>query len=194
MPFNVKIIDHPNGEQLPLLLDTDGLPLVLPNEFILGRRHLSTNTLSRNLRELAVFWAWLEKEKVDLGQMIAIGRSFGEAHIVGGLVSFLRREKGIGKRVQKLAVAPLTFNQRLTTIRQFVEWCFDVELSHMSDMGIRYTQLIENKKNICRWLSNCFLAETPVNQALKKGLLDRECQQLVEVLKPLPESECYTVH
>lgn len=188
MSFNVKIINYPNGEQLPLLVDRDGLPVVLPNEFILGRRHLSINTLSRNLREIAIFWTWLEKEKVDLGQMIALGRSFGEAHIVGGLVNFLRREKGIGKRVQKLVVAPLTFNQRLTTIRQFIEWCFDVELSHMTNMGIRYTQLIENKANICRQLSSCFLASTPIKQALRKGLLDSEYQQLVEVLKPLPES------
>jgi len=62
------------------------------------------------MREIAIFWTWLEKEKIDFGQAIALGRSFGEAHIVGGLVNFLRRENGIGKRIQKRACANFCVN------------------------------------------------------------------------------------
>lgn len=43
---------YPSGDQLPMLVDNDGLPIPTPNEFIIGRRFLSTNTLIRNLREL----------------------------------------------------------------------------------------------------------------------------------------------
>ena len=62
--MRVETITHDNGEQLPLLLDKEGLPLPTPNEFIMGRRFLSTNTLIRNLRELTVFYRWLEKEQI----------------------------------------------------------------------------------------------------------------------------------
>ncbi len=60
--MKIETITHPSGDQLPILLDSDGLPTPAPNEFILSRRHLSTNTLVRNLRELAVLYRWLKKE------------------------------------------------------------------------------------------------------------------------------------
>jgi len=64
----IETITHPSGDQLPILLDGDGLPIPSPNEFILSRRYLSTNTLVRNLRELAVFYRWLGKS--DLRERI----------------------------------------------------------------------------------------------------------------------------
>ena len=64
--MKIEIITHPSGDQLPLLVDGNGLPIPTPNEFIMGRRNLSANTLIRNLRELSVFYSWLENEKIDL--------------------------------------------------------------------------------------------------------------------------------
>ena len=64
--MKIEVITHPSGDQLPMLVDNNGLPIPTPNEFIIGRRNLSTNTLIRNLRELSVFYSWLEHEKVDL--------------------------------------------------------------------------------------------------------------------------------
>ena len=57
-----------------------------PNEFILGRRSLSTNTLIRNLRELSMLYSWLEEEKVDLWKRIKTGQSFSEAEIRGSMI------------------------------------------------------------------------------------------------------------
>jgi hypothetical protein len=55
----VEIVDHPSGDQLPILLDSDGLPIPMPSEFMMGRRALGINTLVRNLRELSVLYRWL---------------------------------------------------------------------------------------------------------------------------------------
>ena len=52
--MRVETVVHSSGDLLPILLDDDGLPIPSPNEFVMGRRNLSTNTLIRNLRELSV--------------------------------------------------------------------------------------------------------------------------------------------
>jgi hypothetical protein len=56
--MKVETITHESGDLLPLLLDSDGMPIPAPNEFIISRRSLSPNTLIRNLRELSVLYLW----------------------------------------------------------------------------------------------------------------------------------------
>lgn len=114
--MRVEVVNHKSGEQFPILLDDQGLPLVLPNEFVLPRRSLSTNTLVRNLRELSVLYRWLDKSNCDLSAKLLAQNSFNEAELKGGLVEALRINQ-INGRIS--AVAPNTFNQRLTTVRQF---------------------------------------------------------------------------
>ncbi|GIA89178.1 integrase [Vibrio cholerae] len=43
--MKIELVTHETGEQIPMMLDDSGMPVVLPNEFILARRSLSTNTL-----------------------------------------------------------------------------------------------------------------------------------------------------
>ena len=52
--FIIELVTHKTGEQIPMMLDASGMPVVLHNEFILARRSLSTNTLVRNSRGLSV--------------------------------------------------------------------------------------------------------------------------------------------
>lgn len=47
-------VTHKAGEQMPMMLEVCGMPVVLPNEFTHIRRSRRTNTLVRNLRELLV--------------------------------------------------------------------------------------------------------------------------------------------
>jgi len=64
--MHVKVVTHKTGEQIPIMLDAHGMPNTLPNEFVLSRRALSTNTLVRNLRKLSVLYDWLEVSGCDL--------------------------------------------------------------------------------------------------------------------------------
>lgn len=98
------------------------------NEFILLRRTLSTNTLIRNLRELAGLDRWLAQEELDLWSRIGFGKTFTEAETKGELVERLRRDQTQGRFVKKTAVSPSTFNQRLSAVSEFRDWCFNVYL------------------------------------------------------------------
>ena len=79
--MRVEVINHPSGDQLPILLDDDGLPVPMPSEFVLGRRAFGTNTLVRNLRELTVLYDWLGRERIDLWDRISTGKAFTEAEM-----------------------------------------------------------------------------------------------------------------
>src|SRR5436190_456572 len=116
--MKIEVVTHPSGDQLPMLVDDNGLPIPTPNEFLMGRRFLSTNTLIRNLRELSVLYSWLEHEKIDLWKRIKTGQSFSEAEIKGGMIEALRRDQAIERKITRITISPNTFNQRLTTACQ----------------------------------------------------------------------------
>lgn len=182
--MKVETITHPTGDQLPLLLDGDGLPVPAPNEFIIGRRSLSPNTLVRNLRELAVFYRWLDREGVDLWARVCSEKSFSEAEIRGGLVEALRRDQDGRTKVKQIAVAPHTFNQRLTTVRQYLAWCFDVELGVMPMADTRFDRVREHKNRVIKWLDGAFINAPPTNKISHKGLSDEAVAFLIAKLDP----------
>ena len=107
--MKVEVIDHKSGDQLPILLDEDGLPIPMPCEFVIGRRALGTNTLIRNLRELSVLFKWSERGGVDIWSRISSGKGFTEAEIRGGLVEILRRDQSQSRKVKRLSVSPNRF-------------------------------------------------------------------------------------
>lgn len=180
----VEIIDHASGDQLPILLDSDGLPIPMPCEFVLGRRSLGTNTLVRNLRELSVFYRWLEKERIDLWDRIVKGRAFTEAEIRGGLIENLRRDQSHGRKVKKLSVTPNTFNQRLTTIRQFIGLQFDVFLGSIPFNDLSYERIRDQKNRTLSWLDSSFISAPPKNASKQKGLNIKQVKFLVNCLNP----------
>jgi len=182
--MRVETITHTTGEQLPILLDEDGLPMPAPNEFIIGRRSMSINTLVRNLREIAVFYRWLNVNDINLWFRIQSGQSFSEAEVRGGLIEALRRDQSEGKKVSRLAVSPNTFNQRVTTIRQFIVWCFDLYLSSMALTDLRYERIRDKNNQLLKWLNSAFINSPPVNKSVQKGLSHKEVQFLVSCIDP----------
>lgn len=167
-----------------MLVDDDGLPIVMPNEFVISRRALSPNTLIRNLRELSVFYRWLQRENIDLFVMIKSIRTFTEAEIIGSMVEALRREQGEKNKIKKIAVSPHTFNQRLTTLRQFLIWCFNVEISSIPWTDERYERVNKHKNMVASWLESAFISAPPTNKGIRKGLNSQEVDFLTECLDP----------
>lgn len=179
--MKIELVTHETGEQIPMMLDDSGMPVVLPNEFILARRSLSTNTLVRNLRELSVLYRWLDKSNCDLSTKLLAHNSFNEAELRGGLVEALRIDQANGRiRV----VAPNTFNQRLTTIRQFISWCIDVLISQLPLSSLDYERLRERKSFFLKMLDGSFMSATPMKKSLRKGLNELEVDFLLAVLHP----------
>jgi integrase len=182
--MKIEIITHPSGDQLPLLVDGNGLPIPTPNEFIMGRRFLSTNTLIRNLRELSVLYSWLENEKIDLWKRIKTGQSFSEAEIKGGMIETLRRDQATERKITRITISPHTFNQRLTTVRQFLSWCFDMRLSSLPLSDHSYDRIREQQKRLLKWLDNSFINAPPSNKGKNKGLTANEMLFLIHCLNP----------
>ncbi|HFG1810876.1 TPA: tyrosine-type recombinase/integrase [Vibrio cholerae] len=179
--MKIELVTHETGEQIPMMLDDSGMPVVLPNEFILARRSLSTNTLVRNLRELSVLYRWLDKSNCDLSTKLMAQNSFNEAELRGGLVEALRIDQANG-RIN--VVAPNTFNQRLTTIRQFISWCMDVLISQLPLSSLDYERLRERKLFFLKMLDGSFMSATPMKKSLRKGLNELEVDFLLAVLHP----------
>ncbi|MFS9407607.1 tyrosine-type recombinase/integrase [Klebsiella pneumoniae] len=177
--MKIELVTHETGEQIPMMLDDSGMPVVLPNEFILARRSLSTNTLVRNLRELSVLYRWLDKSNYDLSAKLLAQNSFNEAELKGGLVEALRIDQANG-RIN--LVAPNTFNQRLTTIRQFISWCMDVLISQLPLSSLDYERLRERKSFFLKMLEGSFMSATPMKKSLRKGLNEVEVDFLLAVL------------
>ncbi len=182
--MKVEIIRHKTGDLLPLLLDDDNLPIPAPNEFIISRRALSPNTLVRNLRELAVLYRWLKREKIDLESRISSKQAFTEAEIKGGLVEFLRRDQENRHSVKKMVVKPNTFNQRLTSIRQYLAWHFDVTIGSLPSGSQSFDQIRENKNRLLNLLESSFISAPPSNRSIRKGLDANEIEYLMTILEP----------
>ncbi|OGT37085.1 MAG: integrase [Gammaproteobacteria bacterium RIFCSPHIGHO2_12_FULL_38_14] len=182
--MKIEVITHPSGDQLPILLDDHGLPLPTPNEFIMGRRSLSTNTLIRNLRELSVLYSWLEHEKIDLWKRIKTGQSFSEAEIRGSMIEALRRDQATDRKITRITISPHTFNQRLTTVRQFLSWCFDMRLSSLPLSDQSYDRIREQQKRLLKWLDTAFISAPLSNKGKNKGLNEKEISFLVNCLNP----------
>ncbi len=182
--MKIEVITHPSGDQLPMLVDENGLPIPTPNEFIMGRRFLSTNTLIRNLRELSVFYSWLENEKIDLWKRIKTGQSFSEAEVKGGMIETFRRDQATERKITRITISPHTFNQRLTTVRQFLSWCFDMRLSSLPLSDHSYDRIREQQKRLLKWLDSSFINAPPSNKGKNKGLTEKEMSFLIHCLNP----------
>ena len=181
--MRVELITHETGNQIPILLDDDGFPTVLINEFILSRRYLSTNTLVRNTHELSILQGWLDKNYIDLIARLQSPIAFTEAELKGGLIETLRRERFSGGAINQV-VSPNTFNLRLTTVRLFLAWCTDVAAGQLPSTSKVFDLIRENKKRILNYLDFSFQSVPTKHSSYSKGLKEQEIKFLLSILDP----------
>lgn len=186
--MDVKLVRHPSGQNLPVLIDEDGLPVPLPNEWIMHRRDLSPNTLIRNLRELAIFYVWLDSLNIDFAKRVSSDHIFTEAELSGSLCERLRLTVTAGSKKTaalisnsgvKVAVSPMTFKLRLITIRQFIGWCFRFKLASLSSNDPAFLRIQAHKDHIDKILCDQQLRKPPQNKSITKGLRDHQIKALV---------------
>lgn len=182
--MKVDVVLHESGEFLPILLDDGGMPIPVPNEFILSKRASSSNTLIRNLRELKLLYQWMKIHRIDLYGRLIQKKLFTEAEIVGSLVEYLRKNHETKHRISKIAVRPNTFNQRLITIKQFLNWYIETYIGNLPFTSDHYQYYVEYKKRLTSLLDRCFINSPPTNRTLAKGLTDREQSSLIKLTRP----------
>ena len=186
--MDVKLVRHPSGQSLPILLDDDGLPVPLANEWVLQRRGLSPNTLTRNLRELAILFAWLDSLSIDFGACMAGERMFTEAELAGSLCERLRIavkvpavQAGVVSISQgnKVAVSPLTYKLRLITVRQFMGWCFRLKIGSLASGDPALLRIQAHKEHVDKVLSDQEINNPPQNKSITKGLRNHQVTALI---------------
>ena len=187
--MDVEVILHDSGELLPILLDDDGMPIPLPNEFVLSKRNVSSNTLIRNLREIKLLYEWFHIHNIDIYERLIQKKPFTEAEIIGSLVEFLRRDHEKRHKTIKIAVKPDTFNQRLITIKQFLNWYIEVYIGTLPFTSNNYQYYITYKTRLISLLDRCFINSPPTNKSLSKGLSSSEQSNLIKLVKPKKDSQ-----
>lgn len=187
--MHVEVILHDSGELLPILLDDEGMPIPLPNEFILSKRYLSPNTLIRNLRELKIFYQWMAIYAIDLSDRIITKQPFTEAEITGSLVEFLRRTHERKHKIIKIAVTPQTFNQRLITIKLFLNWHIETHIGTLPFSSDHYQYYLAYKTRLISLLDRCFINSPPSNKSVNKGLISSQQCMLINLIKPKADSQ-----
>lgn len=180
--MRVEVITTEQREELPLLIDADGLPVPSANEWLLTRRDKSANTLNRNLLELMPLFEWLEEQQIDLWQRISSGEGFTEAEIRGGLLELLRRDRS-PRSVVKLSVAPDTYNKRLDTSAGFLKWMFSTCLSRLPSDHRSFDRIQANLDLILRWFSDGRMNPAPTKR-IEKGLDNTQRNYLIKCLDP----------
>ena len=178
--MRVVTVGHNSGDLLPILLGGDDLPIPSPNEFLLGRRNLSTNTLLRNLRELSVLYKWLEHRQINLESRLSGDKLFSEAEFSGGLIEFLRKDMEMEDKV----VSPHTFNNRLATIRQYLIWKIDVHISSLPLSDTQYQVLQAARKRLVGWIDKAFINTPKAGSVSRKSLTDEQAEFLLQCLNP----------
>lgn len=185
--MEIRKVRQPSGAEIPILLDQDGLPIPVANEWILTRRGLSPNTLLRNLRELAILFSWFAALRIDYAACIAGLRMFTEAEISGSLSERLRwrvkaSEGHTGNvtfiRGEKSAVSPHTFNQRLYTVRLFMNWCFRMTMGAFPSDDPALLRVSAVKDQVDTLLALQKISSPPENKSVTKGLRESEINDL----------------
>ena len=81
--YQVKTVVAANGERLPILLGSDGLPLFEPTLFALTEiraKNRAANTIGNSLRGILIFYLFLDLNGIDLRRRLTAGQllSMGE--------------------------------------------------------------------------------------------------------------------
>lgn len=195
--MKVELIQHSMGERIPLIMDEEGLPVPILNEWLLSRRNLSGNTLTRNARELVLLAKWLNDAGIELRPRLRSDRMFTEAELNGGLIEKLRHSVSkslknrkdrannlsrIGTGSKRTPVGEETFNQRLTTARSFLVWAFGIELGSLSSEDPMFARVRQHRAHVERILDKAFIAHASPVSAMRKSLTADELQSLKKIV------------
>lgn len=185
----VIMVEQETGERLPMIVDADGLPDPASNEWLLSRRGSSTNTLLRNARELDILLNWLSDSRINIVARIRSEWDFTEAELKGSLVERLRHSVKRSRvpdapslQHRLVPVAPETFNQRLTTIKAFFAWSFDLELGQLSSKDPMRERVQKHRDQVDQTFARSFISEPGSSTALVKDLEDDQLESFKNIV------------
>ncbi|WP_166651942.1 tyrosine-type recombinase/integrase [Roseateles toxinivorans] len=97
------------------------------------RPSLASSTIERYLRHLALLQWWIENEELTLDEPLALIDALTPSLIETGLRPWLGKDMS-ARKVKKLAVDPEEIRERLTVVRDYIDW---VLLSAQRGLSVR---------------------------------------------------------
>lgn len=144
---------------------------------------LASSTVERYLRHLALFLWWVEVEQLPINEPLTFVDALTPSLIEAGLRPWLGKDMS-SRRVKKLAVNPEEIRERLTVVRDYVDW---VLLGGQRSLSVR-TQAQEclAVEAARRSIKNAFDALMPKGSASSEtlGLTEAEVTHMLEAIRP----------
>lgn len=193
--YRMKMVVLSSGERLPMLLDSDGMPLFEPTVYSLAElraRNRAANTIESTLRAIMIFYIYLDDQKINIIDRLKQGDLLLQWEIES-LVDFCRKpmkEKSsrLCTESESLLHAPVTTSlekyrkrqdspvdkdvlpntaaNRLRIIRDFLVWLSSVRLLRHN----KQSSSVESLKRAQQIFINAINARMPAGT---KGFLDR---------------------
>jgi integrase len=167
-PFRVKSIRLQSGERLPLLIDSNGVPLFEPTVFaisVLRGRNLASNSIKQALRAVMVLHSMLHQEGINLNRRLEQGEflSYGEIDRLVALSkldmeSIWEKDKSARQQRKMISLEQARLNLtrqktinevehgtttiRLVYIRKYLQWYANSRIMRMQQGSTR-SEMIE---------------------------------------------------
>lgn len=167
-PFRIKSIRLHSGERLPLLIDSNGIPLFEPTVFaisVLRGRNLASNSIKQALRALMVLQSMLDKDGINLDrrfdqsefltygeidrlvalsklEMESIWEKDKPAEKQRKMISLEQARLNLTRRKTNYGVQPSTSAIRLVYIRIYLTWFANNRIMKMQQGSAR-SEMIE---------------------------------------------------
>lgn len=178
-----EIISHPNGHQIPIVLDDEGMPDPLYNEYLLSRDRQKANTLKRNASELVIIARWVENQKIELVEKFIRG-TLKEAELRGSLIPWLKRSHKKGVKVHNIYVSPEVFNQRLIALRAFLGWIYDEKIAGISYSSEAFFAMDHSLERVSRIIDDSYIKKPPLKSVKNLGLTLDQANDLIDCVDP----------
>jgi integrase len=190
-PFVVTRIilagENNRGERMPFLLERQSrVPVTLAMEWALSTRRsdpVSANTMERELRYLALFEAWLRREKASLHEAMDFVDFFTPSRIEASLRPWLGRDES-DRKVKKLSVAPELIRQRIYVVADYVDWVLKNAERSLS-VRTQATQALAfdaARRAIAKSFKDVLPTQT--NESNKEGLSKQDSYRLLKFVEP----------
>jgi integrase len=175
------------GERLPLLLRrASRIPMTRPMEWALSLRRavpISSASLDRELRHVALFEWWLENEGMTLDDPMAFVDAFLPSKIEASLRPWMARDQS-DRKVKRLSVKPEVIRDRLAVTKSYVDWSLN-NAQRLLSVRLASKQILAIQASRASILKSLdLIAPTQSSQRQKEGLSPSEVTRLVEFIDP----------
>uniref|UniRef100_E6PHS9 Putative Phage integrase n=1 Tax=mine drainage metagenome TaxID=410659 RepID=E6PHS9_9ZZZZ len=182
-----------DGERLPLLVASNGLPVPLPNQWALFMRRpqLQSNSLTEELRAIAYLYDWATRRKVDLDERLETGNGLAPDELAV-LYQNLRYVRPFGRdaAARRLAdvdgmrvVTGQVHATRVGFVRAYLTWTLERLLYRLDISDARVPRIRERCEHVSR-IAREYQRGASDSGAPRVGLSPEQRSRFLRIIDP----------